>query len=120
MNEISSEWVVNRITELLNQRKWTIYRLAKESGLAYSSLHNLFVRSNSPSIYTLSKICFGLNISVSEFFSEDTPEYTEQSILTADEKKLLSLYDTLNKHDRELLFAYISGLSKENVYTPHD
>lgn len=60
--------VLNRIQTLLNEREWTLYRLAKESGITYSSLSSLFKKDNQPTISTLEKICTGLNISLNEFF----------------------------------------------------
>lgn len=112
MGESSSNWVIDRIKAMLKQRNWTIYRLAKESDIPYSSLNNLFVRNTMPTISTLIKICEGLNVSMSDFFMEDTPECDETSTLTSDEKELLEKYRTLSKSDKALLSAYISGLAK--------
>lgn len=112
MNKTPPNWVIKRISDMLKQRNWTIYRLAKESGLSYSSLNNLFVRNTMPTISTLMKICEGLNISMSEFFEEDTPSCSEVDTLTCDERELLDKYRRLGKYDKSLLQAYISGLAK--------
>lgn len=112
MSKTSSNWVIDRITEMLEQRNWTIYRLAKEADIPYSSLNNLFVRNTMPTVSTLMKICEGLNVSMSEFFSEDTPAHTSSADLKSDEKELLRKYRTLSKSDKSLLNAYITGLAK--------
>ena len=112
MSESTSNWVIERISEMLSQRHWTIYRLAKESDIPYSSLNNLFVRNTMPTISTLIKICEGLNVSMSEFFKDDTPELSESSDLTSDEKEILKKYRTLSKADKSLLNAYLSGLAR--------
>ena len=45
--------VQNRIKQLMEERGWTDYRLAKESGLSHSTISNMFKRNNAPSIPTL-------------------------------------------------------------------
>ncbi len=62
--------VNGRIRELLNERNWTEYKLAKESGLSQSTISNIFKRNTVPSISTLELICKGFGISLSQFFSE--------------------------------------------------
>ena len=91
--------VLNRIQTLLNEREWTLYRLAKESGITYSSLSSLFKKDNQPTISTLEKICIGLNISLNEFFS-NYPPYREHESYSNDEngiipgKNLIITYET--------------------------
>jgi len=60
--------VLGRIRELMNLNHWSIYKLAKASGIPYSSLNNCFQRNTTPTIPTLEKLCKGLNISLSDFF----------------------------------------------------
>lgn len=62
--------ILKRIKILYMKKGWSVYRLAKESKIAYSSLNNMFLRNTQPTIYTLEKICCGLGISMSEFFAE--------------------------------------------------
>ena len=49
--------VQNRIRQLMEERGWTDYRLAKESGLSHSTISNMFKRNNAPSIPTLEVVC---------------------------------------------------------------
>ena len=35
-----------RIQQLMQERNWTIYRLAKESGLSQTTISNIFKRNN--------------------------------------------------------------------------
>ena len=96
---------------LMKQKNLSIYRLAKESDIAYSSLNNLFQRNTEPTLSTLRKICDGLGISLSDFFSDEQPPLiTEYS---ADERKLLSLYRTLKSTDKKLLMVYAEALNKK-------
>ena len=113
MSNISSDnWVMERITDMMKERDWTTYRLAKESGISYSSLNNLIIRNNMPTISTLMKICGGLGVSMSEFFADDMPSCSDRNPLRSDEKELLEKYNKLNRADKALLNAYITGLAK--------
>lgn len=46
-----------RLRQLMAERNWTAYRLAKESGLSESTLANIFKRNTVPSIATLEAVC---------------------------------------------------------------
>lgn len=99
--------VNGRIRELLNERNWTEYKLAKESGLSQSTISNFFKRNTVPSISTLELICKGFGISLSQFFSEgNMVELFEEQMeffinwasLTAREKEIISdLVEALKK-----------------------
>lgn len=104
--------VLNRITYFLEYKHWTLYKLAKESGLPYSSLSNIFNRKTCPTIPTLEKICIGLGISMSEFFEyEENPLKSDE--LTDTEQDIVNSYRSLSAKDKELLIAYLYGLCKK-------
>ena len=42
-----------RIRELMAERGWTDYRLAKEANLSHSTVTNMFNRNNAPTLPTL-------------------------------------------------------------------
>lgn len=88
--------VIDRINELCAARAWTYYRLAKESGIAYSTLSTTLHKSNAPSISTLIKICDGFGISLSEFFDEQS----ETAPLTSEEKMLLQNWRSLSEEEQ--------------------
>ncbi len=62
--------ILDRINELRHERSWSIYKLAEESGIAQSTLSNMFTRKTMPSIMTLQEICNAFNISMAKFFEE--------------------------------------------------
>lgn len=104
--------VLNRIQQLLDFKHWTLYKLAKQSGIPYSSLNNIFNRQTCPTIVTLEKICKGFNISLSEFFSFAENPLRNESI-TPEQQDILNLYEELSMQDKKLLQAYLQGLSKK-------
>lgn len=59
-----------RLRQLLEERGWTAYRLAKESGLSESTLANIFKRNTVPSISTLEAVCAAFGISLAQFFAD--------------------------------------------------
>ena len=97
-----------RLETLLKERNWTVYKLAKESEIPFSSLNNLFHRNNEPSLSTLRKICKGFNISLSDFFS-DEPSVSPTDY-TLEERTLVENYRSLSKSNKKLLQVYSSGL----------
>ena len=71
-----------RLRQLLNERGWSEYKLAKRCGLSESTVANIFRRNTVPSIATLETICSGIGITMSQFFAEGdmveiTPELKE-------------------------------------------
>lgn len=71
-----------RLRQLLNERRWSEYKLAKRCGLSESTVANIFRRNTVPSIATLETICSGFGITMSQFFAEGdmieiTPELKE-------------------------------------------
>lgn len=64
----------NRILTLCEEKDITVNKLADISGVTLSSVKNIiYLRSKSPKISTIKKLCDGLEITLEEFFS--TPEF---------------------------------------------
>ena len=61
---------LERLRQMLMERNWTEYRLAKESGLSDSTIKNIYKRNTQPTIETLEAICRGFGITLSQFFAE--------------------------------------------------
>ncbi len=98
--------VVERIKELCSARSWTYYRLAKESGISYSTLNTMLNKTKSPSIATLCHICDGFGITLSQFFSDED----ESVFFTPEQKAHLALWDSLSEQGKQLANTYIQGL----------
>ena len=103
--------VLARIQQLLDFRHWTLYKLAKQSDIPYSSLNNIFNRQTCPTVVTLQKICKGFDISLSEFFSFAENPLRNETI-NPEQQDILNSYEELSVQDKKLLQAYLQGLSK--------
>ena len=94
-----------RIVALMNERGWTEYRLAKESGLSQSTIANLFQRNTVPSISTLESICGGFGITLAQFFSDGN--FVE---LTDEQVEFFEKWKYLTPEQKELIFKVIDNM----------
>lgn len=101
---MTKEYVVYKITQLLEERNWTSYRLAKESGICESTLNNFFSRGSIPSIPTLMKICKGFGITMSDFFNEEGTVFHELSLT---DKLIIAYFHKMEKEDKERMMEFI-------------
>lgn len=90
--------VNGRIRQLMKERSWSEYRLAKISGLSASTLSNLFTRNTTPSIGTLEAICKGFGITLGQFFTEG--EVVE---LSKEQRELFNEWVTLTAEEKQLV-----------------
>lgn len=109
---MKEEYVLLRIRQLINEREWTFYRLAKQADISYSTLNNMFQRGNVLSIPTLLRICDGFDITMSEFFDEDGAEAEQMSI---SDQNILADFHRLKEQDQKLVIVYMHGLLKTAV-----
>lgn len=89
-----------RIRTLLDERGWTMYQLSQAAGVPQSTLSNLFIRCNAPSVATLEKLCRAFGITLSAFFEE--PRDGE-----GEEEELLALYRTLPADMRQSVLGLL-------------
>ncbi len=101
--------VVKRIKDLCKAYSWTYYRLAKESGITYSTLNAMMNKGTIPSIPTLSKICNGFGISISQFFAEDEPA----PALSEAQKQHLESWNNLTDANKSCVNKFTSFLQAE-------
>lgn len=98
----------SRIRDLMNERGWSVYRLAKESGVSWSTIRHMFERNTEPTVPTLEAICRGLNISL------ETLLLGEGFIVLDDEQKmLLSKWSTLSAENKQILLSLLNTLSEK-------
>lgn len=98
---------LEQIRKICKEQGISVYKLSKESGIPYSSLNNMFNRNTDPSLSTLTKICRGLNISLSDFFSS---AQSNVLLINDDMREFIQLYTLLPPNKKKLLRAYLDGL----------
>lgn len=92
------------IRELMEERSWTDYRLAKEANLSHSTVTNMFNRNNAPTLPTLEAVCKAFGITLAQFFSEDNEIFTEEQQL------LISSWSTLNDEQKRILLELMKAI----------
>lgn len=97
-----------RLQELLDERGWTYYRLAKNTGLSESTLANIFLRGTIPSLSTLEIICRGFGITLAQFFSDgdDLP-------LTSEAREMLDAWGMLSPNQRAVLLQVAKTMQNQ-------
>lgn len=95
-----------RIRQLMEERGWTDYRLAKESGLSHSTVTNMFNRNNAPTLPTLEAVCKAFGITLAQFFSEGN----EPNSLTEEQQKLFSRWSPLSEEQKRLLLDLMNTM----------
>ena len=93
---------LERIRTLLEERGWSVYRLAQEAGVPQSTLANLFLRNNMPTVPTLERIC------MAEFFSQQ-PTLPPEEELTA---QLLEEWAALSPAQKRLVLELVHQLGR--------
>ena len=88
--------ILKKIEELKNERDWSVYKLAIESGITTSTISNMFARKTLPSITTLLALCEAFGITIAEFFAEEDFGV----VLNEDENNLLQNYRKLSERNK--------------------
>jgi transcriptional regulator with XRE-family HTH domain len=68
-NENFNKIICNRISTLRKEKKMTLEQLAYQSGISKGGLSEIERKMKEPRVYTILKICNGLDITISEFFN---------------------------------------------------
>lgn len=95
-----------RLQQLLKERGWSEYRLAKSCGLSESTIANIFRRNTLPSIATLETICGGFGITLSQFFAEG-----EMVELTPELKELFDGWAYLTPEQKDAVACIIKAMN---------
>ena len=93
----------SRITQLREQKKLTVNKLANKAGLSQSHLRDIELENKSPSVETLYYICSALGITMKEFFDDNTENLLENDPI------VLRIY-RMSKKQRETLLAFLDTI----------
>ncbi len=78
--------VGQRVKDIRKQQKKTLQHLAEETGLSAAYLSNLERNIISPTLDQLQRVCFSLNINITDLLSQG--ENTESPVVKKNERKL--------------------------------
>lgn len=92
--------ILSTITEYRENKGWTEYQLAEQSGLPQSTISSWYRKNMIPTVPSLEKICMAFGITLSQLFAEDDDPVT----LTASQKELLMRWSRLDEKQQAVLF----------------
>ena len=92
-----------KIRALMEERGWTVYRLAKESGVSWSTIRNMFDRNTEPTVPTVEALCNGLGITLEELLLGEG-----FTALDDEQKDLLSKWSTLTAENKKIMLALLN------------
>ena len=90
--------ILDRITQLRLERKWSEYELAKYSNNTQSTISTWYRENQLPTIKSLDKICSGSGITLSQFFAENCDAIS----LTPKQREMLDNWCSLTEIQQEL------------------
>ena len=96
-----------KLRKLLQDKGWTTYRLAINSGLSHATIANIFKRNTIPSISTLEAICSGFGITLSQFFAEN-----EMVELTPELKEFFDLWAILSPRQKSATLEMLKSFNE--------
>jgi len=97
--------VGKRIVELRERKNMSTNKLANLAGISQSYLRDLEMDKKNPTVEMLSYICFALDISVQDFFSEQRNQVNPY---------LLSAIQLLDDEEQIKLSEFICAVKKTN------
>ena len=100
--------VMERLQQLMDERQWTIYKVAKEADIPWSTVRNMFKRNTEPSIGTLEAICKGMGMTLPQFFDIDN-----QMGLTDEQRQLIEGWSRLNDNNKRLVSNLVQALNEK-------
>ena len=98
--------ILTTITTYREQRGWTEYQLAEESGLPQSTISSWYRKKMIPTVPSLEKICAAFGITLSQLFAEGD----EPVSLTTSQRKLLENWSKLDEERQAVVFALIEKM----------
>lgn len=109
------------LKRLCEEKNMTPHALAKEAGIATSTISYLMNGKTKPQIYTVLLVCNVLGVRISELFSDSGGVDEEKQMhieepgahyITCEEEELLNFYRGLSDKKRELLRIYVDMLQQ--------
>jgi len=100
--------ILGKIDKERMSRGWTEYMLAECSGLTQSTISTWRRKNLQPNVASIEKICGGLGITLSQFFSD-----SEQDDLTEEQKNILVLWSKLSPKQRRAVAEMIQSFVDE-------
>lgn len=99
--------ILDKISNMREERHWSEYQLAEQSGLTQSTISSWYRKNTLPSIPSLQKICDAYGITLSQFFLDNN----EKTVLLNDTQlELLNVISRMNTSQQNYLLCFLKEL----------
>ena len=98
--------ILTTINKYREERGWTEYQLAEQSGLPQSTMSSWSRKNMVPTVPSLEKICSAFGITLSQLFAEGEVPVS----LTESQRKLLEVWARLTEEQQAAVFALIEKI----------
>lgn len=98
--------ILATITKYREERGWTEYQLAEQSGLPQSTISSWYRKNMIPTVPSLEKICIAFGITLSQLFAEGDSVVS----ITDSQQKLLDRWTRLTAEQQEAVFLLIDKM----------
>lgn len=100
--------VLERLRQLLQERGWSVYKVAQEAELSQKTVYNIYYRNTMPSIPTLEALCKAFGMTIAQFFS------TEDLVaVTPEVKELFNSWITLTPEQKEATLSMMRAFHRD-------
>lgn len=90
---LDNKSVYDKVDAIRLKKGWTIYELAKKSGVAPTTIYNWRDRLSSPTLSLLDAVCAAFGITVIDFLLDGE----ELANLTEEQREIIRLWSTLTQ-----------------------
>ncbi len=98
--------ILSAITKYREERGWSEYQLAEQSGLPQSTISSWYRKNMIPTVSSLDKICTAFGITLSQLFAEEDMMLS----VTESQKKLLECWAKLNIEQQDAVLNLIKTM----------
>lgn len=95
-----------KIDELRKKRGWTVYELAKQSGVASTTIYNWRDRNSSPTLALLDALCATLGITLLEFLTDED----DMIVVDHELRPFVEAWKQLSAKQREYLLGLMNSI----------
>ncbi|MBE5925467.1 MAG: helix-turn-helix transcriptional regulator [Lachnospiraceae bacterium] len=99
--------ILKRINQLRVERGWSEYQLSVKADITQSTISSWYRKNMLPSIPSIQKICNAFDITMSQFFIEDSDMTTT---ITPQQKRLLAYSAKLEPEQMDALLKFLDIL----------
>lgn len=102
--------ILETIAKMRIERGWTEYQLSQNSGLPQSTISSWYRKNMQPSISSLEHICDAFNITLSQFFAQDSSESKNLISITKKQNELLKEFSKLSQKQQEAFLSLLKTI----------